>query len=154
MRLYLVQHAKAASEQEDPQRSLTAAGKQDMEKIVRFIKPLGLEVAALCHSGKKRAAQTAGLLAGAIKIREGIAGREGLGPNDDVVALAAELAVVQQDVVIVGHLPSLSKLASLLLTGSESANAVAFKNGGVVCLSRGEHNQWQIEWMVTPELLG
>jgi phosphohistidine phosphatase len=154
MKLYLVQHAKAAAEAEDAQRLLTYEGKQDMQKVVAFIKPLNLEVDALWHSGKKRAAQTAGLLANAIKLTKGIIASEGLGPNDDVVALTAGLAAAQQDLVIVGHLPFLSKLASLLLTGSESPSVVGFKNGGVVCLSRGEHNLWQIEWMVTPELLG
>jgi len=55
--------------------------------------------------------------------------------------------------MIVGHLPFLGKLASLLLTGCESANTVAFKQGGIVCLSRSELKQWQINWMVTPEIL-
>jgi phosphohistidine phosphatase len=53
----------------------------------------------------------------------------------------------------VGHLPFLNKLASLLLTGCESADAVAFKNAGIVALSRNEGNNWQIDWMVTPEIL-
>ena len=35
----------------------------------------------------------------------------------------------------------------------EPANMVALKQGGIVALSRSEENQWQIDWMVTPELL-
>jgi phosphohistidine phosphatase len=55
--------------------------------------------------------------------------------------------------MIVGHLPFLSKLASLLLTGSESSETVAFKQGGIVCLKCKDKNLWQIDWMITPELL-
>jgi phosphohistidine phosphatase len=154
MRLYLVQHAKAVSKDQDPERPLTYDGRREIQKVAAFIKPLNLEVDALWHSGKKRAAQTAGLLAGAVKIRTGIIERQGLGPNDDVAALAAGLASLQQDVVIVAHLPFLGRLASLLLAGSESGTAVAFRNAGIVCLERGAGNRWRVNWMVTPELLG
>jgi phosphohistidine phosphatase len=153
MKLYLVQHAKAASKETDPQRSLTEEGRRDIQKVASFIKPLNLCVDYLWHSGKKRAVQTAEVLAEAVKVKEGPIARDGLGPNDDVMALKNELGSNEQDIMIVGHLPFLGKLASLLLSGSESAETVAFKNAGIVCLSRSEANQWQIEWMVTPEIL-
>jgi len=153
MKLYLIQHAKAAPEQVDPQRPLTEDGRRDMQRVAAFVKPLNLSVDCLWHSGKKRAVQTAEALAEVIEIKQAEIAHDGLAPNDDVTVLRDELASARQDVMIVGHLPFLSKLASLLLTGSESADAVAFKQGGIVCLSRSETNQWQIDWMVTPELL-
>ena len=153
MKLYLVQHAKAASKQVDPQRPLTEEGHRDIQKVAAFIKPLSLAVDYLWHSGKKRAVQTAEVLAEAVKVKEGPIAHERLGPNDDVTALKNELGSNEQDVMVVGHLPFLGKLASLLLSGCESANTVAFKNGGIVCLGRSELKQWQIEWMVTPEIL-
>ncbi len=153
MKLYFVQHAKAASKQVDPQRSLTEEGRRDIRKVAAFIKPLKLWVDCLWNSGKRRAVQTAEILAEVIEIKEAKIARDGLGPNDDVTALRNELAFSQQDIMIVGHLPFLSKLVSLLLAGSESANTVAFKNGGIVCLNRAETNQWQIDWIVTPELI-
>ncbi len=153
MKLYLVQHAKAALKQVDPERSLTEEGRRDIQKVAAFIKPLNLCVDYLWHSGKRRAVQTAEILAEVIKMNKAQTMRDGLGPNDDVSVLRSELASAEQDVMIVGHLPFLSKLASLLLGGSESVNRVAFKQGGIVCLRRGEEEQWQIDWMVTPELL-
>ena len=153
MKLYLVQHAKAASKQADPLRPLTKEGRRDIQKVASFIRPLGLGLDYLWHSGKKRAAETAEILAEALEINKTQAARDGLGPNDNVAALRSELASAEQDVMIVGHLPFLSKLASLVLGGSESANTAAFKQGGIVCLRRGEEEQWQIDWMVTPELL-
>ena len=153
MKLYLVQHAKAASKQVDPQRPLTGEGRHDIQKVAAFIKPLNLCVDYLWHSQKKRAIQSAELLAGVVKINKAQTIRDGLGPNDDVTALKDELTSGQHDIMIVGHLPFLGKLASLLLAGSESANTVAFKQGGIVCLTHREENQWQIDWMVIPELL-
>jgi phosphohistidine phosphatase len=152
MKLYLVQHAKAASEQIDPQRPLTEEGRSEIQKVAAFIKPLNLCVDYLWHSGKKRAEQTAEILAEVIEVKMQTA-RSGLGPNDDVQALKDELVSATEDIMVVGHLPFLSKLASLLLAGSESANTVVFKNAGIVALARSEENRWQIEWIITPELL-
>ena len=153
MKLYLVQHGKAASKEIDPQRPLTEEGRKDVQKIAAFIKPLGLYVDCLWHSGKKRTAQTAELLAEVVKINNSQTARDGLGPNDDAAALRDELASAEQDIMIVGHLPFLSKLVSLLLSGSELGDIVAFKNGGVVAMSRSEENLWRVDWIVTPQLL-
>jgi phosphohistidine phosphatase len=153
MKLYLVQHAKAASEQVDPQRPLTEEGRREIKKVAAFIKPLNLCVDYLWHSGKKRAVQTAEVLAEVIKVNKAVNARNGLGPNDDVKALKDEVVSAEGDIMIVGHLPFLSKLASLLLAGSESANTVAFKNAGIVALNRSDKNHWQIDWIIIPELL-
>jgi len=152
MKLYLVQHAKAVSEQVDPQRPLSEEGRLDVQKVATFIKPLGLCIDYLWHSQKKRAIETAEILAEVLKINNAKIARDGLAPNDDVKALKDEL-LSQRDIMIVGHLPFVSKLASLLLAGAESANVVAFKNAGIVCLNCSDNGHWQIDWMITPELI-
>jgi phosphohistidine phosphatase len=153
MKLYLVQHAKAASKDVDPQRPLTDEGRRDIEKVAAFLKPLKLTVDVLWHSGKTRAAQTAETLAQVVRVKEGMIARDGLTPNDDVTMLKDDLDVGDNDVMIVGHLPFLSKLASLLLAGDESAGTVAFQQGGVICLEQPAEGRWQIDWMIIPELL-
>ena len=152
MKLYLVQHGKAVPEEVDRKRPLTEEGRREMEKVAAFVKKLDLSVDYLWHSGKKRAEQTAEELTKAVKVRKQISAREGLAPNDDVEVIKEELAA-PGDVFIVGHLPFLSKLASLLLTGNKEEGVVAFKNGGIVCLSLSDEKRWQLEWAVTPELL-
>ena len=154
MNLYLVQHGKAVAKDVDSARPLAEQGRVEVKKIAAFIEPLNLSVRCLWQSGKTRAAQTAEILAEVIDTDKGILQRDGLGPNDDVGKLADELNSADRDVMIVGHLPFLSKLTSLLITGSESTSIVAFKNGGVVSISRGGANQWRLSWIVTPELLG
>ena len=153
MKLYLVQHAKAASKEVDPERPLTEEGRGDIQKVAAFIKPLNLSVDYLWHSTKTRAIQTAEILAEVIKIHKEKIEREGLAPNDNVTAIKDELIATQQDTMIVSHMPFVSKLASLLLTGREFADTVAFRQGGIVALNSSEPNQWKIEWMVIPELL-
>ncbi len=153
MKLYLVQHGKAATKETDPTRPLTEEGRSDVRKVAEFIKPLSLYVDCLWHSGKTRAAQTAEILASVVKAKKGILQRQGLSPNDDVSALKNEISSVEDDIMIVGHLPFLSKLASLLVAGRETAEVVEFKQGGIVCLERREEEKWRINWMIMPELL-
>ncbi len=153
MKLYLVQHAKAAPKEQDPSRPLTDEGRKNIQKVAAFIKPLNLTVDFLLHSGKKRAEQTAEVLAEVIKINKQKIARDVLFPNDDVTKIKNELALTEEDTMVVGHLPFLAKLASLLLTGNETANTVAFKQGGIVALSEPEPNHWQIDWIITPDLL-
>lgn len=77
MRLYLVQHGEAKSEAEDPERSLTSRGEEETRKISGAAKRQGLRPSRIYHSGKKRAEQTAGIIAGAI----GLSAQLGQGLN-------------------------------------------------------------------------
>jgi phosphohistidine phosphatase len=153
MKLYLVQHAKATLKDVDPERSLTEAGKKDVRNVSNFIKPLNLSIDYFWHSGKKRAEQTAKVLGEVVEVRKEMTAREGLAPNDDVAAIKDEIISCGKDIIIVGHQPFVSKLASLLLTGSELSGTVAFRQGGIVCLNCYQENQWQIDWMIIPELI-
>ena len=140
MKLYLVQHGKAMSSEQDPDRPLTQEGRQEVQRIAHLLMPLDFTVDQIWHSGKTRA-------------RPEPAAREGLGPNDNVALLRDELAVATEDTMIVGHMPFLGKLASLLLTGYESGEVIAFRNAGVICLERTSGNRWHVEWIVTPAMI-
>lgn len=118
-----------------------------------FVRPLALKVDRLWHSGKARAEQTAEIYAGALTVVEGPTARDGLKPNDNVALLRDELAITSGDTMIVGHMPFVSRLATLLLTGYESPPVVTFVNGGIVCLDRTADNRWQVAWSVTTDLL-
>lgn len=153
MKLYLVQHAHPKPKEEDPEKGLSAKGISDAERIAAFIRPLSIHVNAVWRSGKKRAAQTAEILAKAVASKKGVIRREGLAPLDPVDSTAAAIAAATDDVMIVGHLPFLGKLASLLAAGSESTEVVAFQQGGILCLERDGEGIWRIRWMITPDLL-
>ena len=120
MRVYLIQHGASKSEEEDPQRRLTDKAIGEVENVAQFLRPLKLGVDAVWHSGKARAQQTGELLAEAVGAGARIVQREGLGPKDRVTTTKEALEQTGGDVMIVGHLPFLSKLVALLVTGSES----------------------------------
>ena len=153
MRVYLVQHGQAKPKELDPQRSLSDQGVADVENLAEFLKPLRLSVAAVWHSGKARASQTAEILAAALPGPPQVLQRDGLAPNDPVDPVKDELSASQEDLMIVGHLPFLGKLACALVAGDAEANVVAFQQGGLVCLERGENANWTVQWMVVPDLL-
>ncbi len=153
MKVYLVRHGDAVSSEIDRQRPLSDKGRADVRKIASFIRPLKVCVERIWHSGKPRAAQTAEILAGAVATEKGCSVREGLGPNGDVSTIADELDAYDTDLMIVGHLPFLWNLTSLLAAGRETADVVAFSAGAMACLKRRDHGVWRIVWMVAPKLL-
>lgn len=152
MKLYLVQHGEAKPKEEDPDRHLTEKGVADTERMAAFIMPLGLTVDAVWQSGKTRAEETANILVSVVSAESGVIQREGLEPNGDVAPVAQAVGGLTGDLMIVGHMPFVSKLASTLLAGNEGAGVVAFRNSGVVCLKRGEDGRYGLCWAVTPDL--
>jgi len=153
MRLYLVQHGKAETKQNDPQRRLTADGRAETDKIAGFLKPVQLGVAQIWHSGKSRARETAEILNRAVPADDGLIEREGLSPDSPAEPIRETIDTLQGDLMIVAHLPFLSKLCSVLLLGQKDADPVDFRNAGIVCLERDACNMWRLRWIVTPELL-
>lgn len=153
MLLYLVQHAEAKREEEDPARPLSERGLSDIRRISDFLATGGLKVSKILHSGKLRAKQTAEALAEGISAAGGIEQVGGLAPLDDPGVWRDRLKEELEDMMLVGHLPHLSKLAGLLLAGDPERRVVGFRPGGVVCLERDEVGSWSVRWVLTPELL-
>jgi phosphohistidine phosphatase len=150
MQLYLVQHGESRPKEEDPERSLSENGAARVRKMAARASALGVRVFEIWHSDKKRAIQTAVVFAAALGApqRE----REGLAPNDDVGPLARELASRSDDLLVVGHLPHLARLASVLLTGREDP-LVTFQYGGIVRLDRSDEGRWSLRWILPPEVV-
>ena len=156
MQIYLVQHGEAKPEEIDPERRLTQNGTRAVQKVADFLRASGgVEVDTIWHSGKPRAQQTAELLGPATHAGQGaVMQHDGLAPKDAVEPIQRELEQESSNVMIVGHLPFLGRLAALLLTGNADNDVVAFQFGCVVCLKRGDSGTWKLEWMMVPELLG
>jgi phosphohistidine phosphatase len=152
MRLYLVQHGDAVSEQSDPERPLSAAGRREVEAVARLLAGAGVHVARVVHSGKLRAQQTAELLAAVLAPGMVPETMTGLNPNDPIEPVARTIAEWTSDVMLVGHLPFMGKLVARLVAGDERKSVAAFVPGTVVCLQQDEAGYWVISWMVRPEL--
>jgi len=152
MELYLVQHGEAKSEAQDPQRSLTERGKEEVQRVAAFAAKAGLKVRQIRHSGKRRAEETASILAEHLSPAEGVLAVPGLAPMDDVRPIAQALQKETAPLMLVGHLPFMDRLAGLLVTGDPDRSVVRFRMGGIVCLE-GAGNDWAVKWVVTPELV-
>ncbi len=150
MKLYLVQHGEAKSESEDPQRSLTENGKEEVQSVAGVAKKLDLHPSNIYHSGKLRAKQTAEIFSDSLKRPAEAA--QGLNPNDDVRVWADRISAEKEGFMIVGHLPFLEKLASLLTTDNESVRPIIFRYGAIVCLEKKEEKGWGVRWILTPEM--
>jgi len=154
MKVYIVRHGRAASSDVDPQRGLTQAGRAEVEKVAKYLKSRNLSVDWIWHSGKARAEQTAEILAEAITVKEGAIAHPGLSPNDRVEPIRDEIESAGQDVMIVGHLPFVGVLTSLLLTGAKSDWLIDFKEATTACLEKSSNDHWGIEWVIGPEVAG
>ena len=75
-----------------------------------------VKVSLIRQSGKKRARQTAEILADALNPASGVAEVGGLKPLDDVAAVAAAIDAAA-NTMLVGHLPFMERMTSFLVTG-------------------------------------
>ncbi|MCL4693541.1 MAG: phosphohistidine phosphatase SixA [Candidatus Hydrogenedentes bacterium] len=153
MKLLLIQHGEAVDKEMDPDRPLAASGVECVRRVARFVKGSGVTVDGVWHSGKTRAAQTARLVAEQIAPGCRPVEETGLKPNDDATTIARVLESHERDLAIAGHMPHLSRLASVLLTGSDKQEVVAFQRGGIVALERDAAGAWRILWAVPPGLV-
>lgn len=154
MRLYLIRHGEAESEEVHPARPLSKKGRADVEKTAGFALAAGLGGAEdVFHSGKLRARETAEIVARLIQPTVGIIEKDGLSPNDEPSIWAGRLKGAYKNTVLVGHLPHLGRLASLLVCG-RNLEAVSFEAGGIACLERDRNGSWTLLWSVMPEMAG
>jgi phosphohistidine phosphatase len=153
MFLYLVQHAEAKREEADPRRDLTEKGYLDIENVAHHLKRLKVQVAQIFHSGKTRARSTAKVLAQHLGPPAGVSEAPGLAPLDDPEIWVGRIAAMDEDILLVGHLPHLSRLAGILMSGDKERAVINFRMGGAACLKGVTAGQWAVEWLIIPEIL-
>ncbi len=148
MRLYLVRHGEAEFGTDDP--GLSVRGVEQAKKSAAFAGAGDLRPLQIFHSRKRRAKETAEELATVICPRHGISEKRGLLPNDDPTEWADIIEHETSDLMLVGHMPYMPLLATLLLTGDMNKWLMNFENAGVLSLVRSGHGRWVIEWFVNP----
>jgi phosphohistidine phosphatase len=150
MALYLVQHGKSLSKEEDPERGLSREGVSEVEQVAANAVRQNFQVSHIVQSGKKRALQTAEIFAKALKPIQGVSESDGLAPLDDVSLFAAAVNPAD-NLMAVGHLPFMERLVSYLITGSIDKPVIKFQNGGIVCLDVDPaSDSWVITWTLFP----
>jgi phosphohistidine phosphatase len=152
MALYLIQHGKSLSKDQDPDQGLSAEGIAETERIANQAKDDGVTVSQIKHSVKTRARQTAEIFAGALNPKQGIREVSGIKPLDDVAEYAANIDPLE-NIMLVGHLPFMERLTSFLIMGSIDKPVFKFQNSGIVCLDKDPESQaWTIRWALMPKI--
>ena len=128
-----MQHGEAYSEDQDPERSLSPNGEEQIRSTGKALKKLGVDVDLMVSSPKKRARQTAEIVAGQLGYsKEGIEVTETLeplAPSEDLIAYLRRFGD-RSKVLLAGHLPSLGKIAANLVSEKGDVS-VRFEMGGV-----------------------
>ncbi len=150
MSLYLVRHGRYLSYDQDPEKGLSNYGSEEIKRVAKQIIKYQPSLSCIKHSGKKRALQTAQILASELHPNIHIQEISGINPQDNVIHYSDKIDNNKNE-MLVGHLPFLEKLVSYLITGSPDNKIVNFANGTTVCLDQELHD-WIIKWAVFPEI--
>ena len=148
--IYLVQHGKAFPKNVDKERRLTDEGIKETKKMATYLMSLNVKPDKIVYSKKTRAKMTAIIFAEILNV-EDVSEEEGLAPLDDPRIWAAKLYDEERNIMVVGHLPHLSRLASLLL--NTTVETICFIYSGVLCLKKYEDNRWKIKWFLIPDII-
>jgi phosphohistidine phosphatase len=142
VRLYLVHHGDAVGPEIDPRRPLSSDGLAAVERLATDAAQRGAKPAAVWHSGKLRAKQTAEAFWRACNALAEFSATRDLQPDDQPVWMRDRLRGEPRDLLIAGHFPHLPRLLALLVRGAE-----AFPPHGVVALETDDDGEtWRELW--------
>lgn len=161
MKLYLVRHGIAEDPVEaslkgrsDARRALTAEGKERTKAVAKKFsdKISGLDL--ILHSPYVRARETAEIFANHFP-EALLEAADGITPSDSPesgIELAARYAPKISQLMIVGHEPYLSYLASLLLTGGLKY-PVPFKKAAIACFDWNGPGGSELLFLLPPKFM-
>lgn len=171
MELILVRHAKAFDRDasawpDDSRRPLTAEGREQFVRFAKRLRHVVPDVDLVESSGFVRAWQTSMLLEEharwpkparleRLEVRETASDERA-----QLDALLRTVAALRSIPVVawIGHEPTLSRFASLLLTGSPDTVAIDFRKGAALSLEIDAPSKTdappraRVRWMLTPAL--
>ena len=161
MNIFLLRHGIAVEPGapgfvQDAQRPLTPKGERKLKKIARAMERLELKFDLVLSSPYIRARQTAEMVVRGLKIKRALEFSDTLIPSGNLKKLIEELPHLEptpENLLLVGHEPSLSELISLLVSGAPGLS-VLMKKGGLckLCISDLRHGRCAtLEWLLTPK---
>jgi phosphohistidine phosphatase len=157
MNIYFLRHASAgshkANQAADERRPLDPDGIQQCAVIGRALAALELKSDVVISSPLKRASQTAELVAREIGYEDRIEFSDALHPDADYGAFQQLLQTYakKDEIMVVGHNPTLSEFLSLLISGGASHTAVDLKKGAVAKVPVNG-NSSSLQWCLTPKV--
>lgn len=147
--VFLVHHAEAVSAEVDHMRPLSGHGRKQVERVAEAAAERGAKPAAIWHSGKLRARQTAETCLRVLNPFAEFKMVAGLRPDDDPETIATVLLAEEADVLLASHMPFLPALLHRLTTGRRDGLSAEFPLNGAVALQR-VGDRWEEIWRVSP----
>ena len=149
MRLYLTRHGQALPPEQDPRCPLSPRGRQQIQALGQALAQRGVQPRLIWHSGKPRAQETAQIVAQNLALETVVRQHQDLAPLDPVEPMILTLARLDEDLLIVGHLPYLATLLARL-TGAGARERNPFDTGSCICLQRAMAAEWEQQWALHP----
>jgi phosphohistidine phosphatase len=158
--LVLIRHAEAEPRDPsvpDPTRRLTRKGERTARRIGKTLRRLGLDDARVLTSPAERALATARIVSTRLRQPEGaLTVEDRLAPGGSVSGALEALSNQGGVIVLVGHEPELSRLASRLLVGRHRLPLRLRKGGALLITGEapGDRSGLRLEWLMKPGDLG
>ena len=161
MNLYLLRHGLAVEPgtpgyAKDADRPLTPKGERKLIKIASAMKALELQFDRVLFSPYVRARGTAVIIAKELGLEKKLEKCDALTPGGslrEVIETLKRLSPPRENVMLVGHEPSMSELAALLISG-ETNVSITMKKGGLCMLTAETLRPGRcasLEWLLTPK---
>lgn len=145
MLLTLVHHADALGPAVDFERPLSSLGLRQATWLATEACAAGCRPAAIWHSGKRRARQTAEAFLLACSPSATFRMVRGLRPDDAVELIRREVEATAADLLLAGHMPHIASLLDALCPG-----VPALPQHGAVMLARRGDGGWRETWRAAP----
>lgn len=153
MLVYLVRHAEAVEGGVDFERKLTNKGRSRSLKVAKALVGLKCRPEVIISSPLIRAEQTAKSLADILEPVNGLKQSELLAGGADTEKTARWICSrKERELMCVGHVPDMPRLASMLLVGNDELS-FEFKKLGVCCISftgQAEPGHGSLMWFMKP----
>jgi len=152
-----MQHGESYPKEEDPERSLTSRGEEQIHLSGKALKQMDVYFDCIISSPKKRAQQTAEIIAtelgfpqDKINVTETL---EPTVPAEDALSYL-QSRTLKNRVFLAGHLPSLGEIASALMS-ERSHISLHFEMGGAMRIDVEElqHRSGNLRWLLTSDQL-
>ena len=163
MELFLLRHGEAGKRvpiaARDMERALTAAGKEEVERVGKALSELGFDFDVVAASPLRRAKDTAALVNKALKRKSGVEEWQELSPEGNRDALYRRLQKLRAGsaVLCVGHEPYLTTAINEIASreGGRSGDIrIVLKKGGLAKLTVegfAPKINGELRWLLTPK---
>lgn len=159
MEIYFLRHGIAAERGahggSGEERALTTKGRRKVRRVAEAMRTMKLSFDAILSSPLVRALQTAEIVAESLRLKKRLQVTEHLAPGASIAKLFSQMSSLQparDTILLVGHEPDMSWLASRLLMGRDDL-AMNFKKAGLckITADRPGSGRATLEWFLTPK---